>query len=399
MCGVWVGVCVCGGGRGGEGGGPFFSIVLPFPVFLVTNFSAIPECVDTRCRVHHPHAVLSTRTAIHQACTALQQRHGERLRSATRQCCAPPPELRASRRGSDLALAQTRCLKKSRTSSDDLPPVSQARTTKRARPCSSLNSGYLRSLMRRAWSRAAASRLAHCLRGAPLALTGLTKVVSMANWAPWKRGKPSATTSRRRSSNRPSGKRSRSWMLVDTLAPASAGRCTQHSSPANTLGVPAILMSCTLHRSGHGNHGWPQKADERESRHQKRRKRRMRKHCESSREAEEVGEQWKGIPAIVLAVSGRALVQWAPTLPTLSCGRCPPVSSSWLEPCPLPSIHITPLWGVNASCNEAISALICCLQVEPPQHLWKVPQACGQHIRMTRTDDGESVRPAGPVRG
>ena len=44
-----------------------------------------------------------------------------------------------------------------------------------------------------------------------------------ASWAPWKRGKPSATTSKRRSSNWPPGKRSRSWtlMLVDTLAPAS----------------------------------------------------------------------------------------------------------------------------------------------------------------------------------
>ena len=68
---------------------------------------------------------------------------------------------------------------------------------------------------------ACATRLgwAHCLRGAPSALNGLTKVMSMANWAPWKRGKPSATTSRRQSSNWPAGKRAR---LVDTLPPASA---------------------------------------------------------------------------------------------------------------------------------------------------------------------------------
>ena len=125
--------------------------------------------------------------------------------------------------GSDLALAWARCRKKSWASSDHRPPVSQARTTKRARPNSPVNSGYLRSLVRRAWSRAPPFRVAHCLRGAPSALTGLTKVVSIANCAPWKRSKPSATTSRRRSSNWPPGKRSRSWtlMLVDTLAPAS----------------------------------------------------------------------------------------------------------------------------------------------------------------------------------
>ena len=117
--------------------------------------------------------------------------------------------------GSDLALARTRCLKKSRASSDHLPPVSQARTTKRARPCSALNSGYLRSLVRRARSRLSP--------WGSIGSTGLTKVTSMANWAQGKRGKPSATTHRRRSSNRPPGKRSRSWsrMLVDTLAPAS----------------------------------------------------------------------------------------------------------------------------------------------------------------------------------
>ena len=109
--------------------------------------------------------------------------------------------------GSDLALARARCRKKSWASSDHR----QARTTKRARPYSPVNSRYLRSLVRRAWSRAAPSRMAHCLRGAPSARTGLTKVVSIANWAPWKRGKPSATTSRRRSSNWPPGKRSRSW--------------------------------------------------------------------------------------------------------------------------------------------------------------------------------------------
>ena len=122
--------------------------------------------------------------------------------------------------GSEWTLARASCLRKSCASSDHLPPDSHARTTRRARPCPPVNSGYLSSFRRRAWARAAPSFVAHCRLGAPSALIVQTRV---ASWAPWKSGKPSATTSRRRSSTRTPGRRSRSWtrMLVDTLAPAS----------------------------------------------------------------------------------------------------------------------------------------------------------------------------------
>ena len=188
------------------------------------------------------------------------------------------------------------CRKKSWASSDHRPPVSQAR------PNSPVNSGYLRSLVRRAWSRAAPFRVAHCLRGAPSALTGLTKVVSIANCAPWKRGKPSATTSRRRSSNWPPGKRSRSWtlMLVDTLAPASLQMRAAQLSKGNPRRPSTPEVAHAARWWPRESSGWPhrQKADERGSGHQRRRRRRMRKHCGSKRDAGDVGEQWNGIPAM-----------------------------------------------------------------------------------------------------
>ena len=99
--------------------------------------------------------------------------------------------------GSERALARAKCLRNDWASSDHLPPVSHASTTSRARPCSPVNSGHVRSFVRRAWSRAAPSRSAHCLLGAPSARTVLTIVVSTASCAPWNRGKPSATTSSR----------------------------------------------------------------------------------------------------------------------------------------------------------------------------------------------------------
>ena len=53
-----------------------------------------------------------------------------------------------------------------------LAPVSHATTTSLARPCSPVSSGWVRSLVRPAWSKAAPSHSAHCLLGAPSAMTG-----------------------------------------------------------------------------------------------------------------------------------------------------------------------------------------------------------------------------------
>ena len=127
---------------------------------------------------------------------------------------------------------------------------------------------------------------AHCLRGAPSALTRLTKVVSIANCAPWKRGKPSATTSKRRSSNWPPGKRSKSWtlMLVDTLAPTSLQMREAQLSKGNPRRPSTPEVAHVARWWPRESSGWPhrQKADERER----------------ARDTGDVGEQWNGIPAM-----------------------------------------------------------------------------------------------------
>ena len=61
--------------------------------------------------------------------------------------------------------------------------------------------------MQRAGSRAAPSRSTHCLLGAPSDRTVLSSVVTTTSCAPWKRGKPSATTFKRRLSALGPGKR------------------------------------------------------------------------------------------------------------------------------------------------------------------------------------------------
>ena len=119
--------------------------------------------------------------------TALQQRQRERLSSAARKRSAPSAkpcstgsltnfwELPARSRPRQLPQ------KSHGLPRDHLPPVSQASTTRRARPWSPESSGYRSSLVRLAWSNAAPSRPSHYLRGAPSARTTLTIVVSMAN--------------------------------------------------------------------------------------------------------------------------------------------------------------------------------------------------------------------------
>ena len=96
------------------------------------------------------------------------------------------------------------------------------KTTNRAQPCTCANSGWVRSLRRLAWTMAAPSVPAHWRLAGPFLDSGETSVVSMASWAPWNSGNPSATTSMRRLSASRGGRSmscTRTW--VETRAPAS----------------------------------------------------------------------------------------------------------------------------------------------------------------------------------
>ena len=81
---------------------------------------------------------------------------------------------------------------------DQRPPFA-ARTTSLARLPSPTSSGYVTSFCAFASSKAAPLFLAHGA-SVPSARTTGTNVVSMANWAPWNRLRPSTTTSKRRPS-------------------------------------------------------------------------------------------------------------------------------------------------------------------------------------------------------
>ena len=186
-------------------------------------------------------------------------------------------------------------------------------------------------------------------------------------------------------------KRSRSWtlMLVDTLAPASVQMRAAQLSNGNPR---RPSTRCSVESSG-----WPhrQQADERGSGHQRRRRRRTRKHCD----AVDVGEQWNGIPAMGLAVNGRALAQWVPTLATLHSGRrCPPLWKKRRS-----ATRCVTFWGTRHPGQTLDAALeprrttlgrqhqlqqgdICTHWLPPNgthQHLWRVTQACG----LQRLDD------------
>ena len=100
-----------------------------------------------------------------------------------------------SRTGTDSAFAFARLRRKWAVSSDHRPPVSAAKTTRRARPPSPTNSGNVVSFLRRASSRATPARLAAPLLGLPSRRRGDTNVVSIANWAPCHKVNPSAITS------------------------------------------------------------------------------------------------------------------------------------------------------------------------------------------------------------
>ena len=104
---------------------------------------------------------------------------------AARQDGAPPPQPR----GLHLVLQQKwhRLCLRLRKASEEMgrligppTPVSAANTTRRARPPSPTNSGYVVSFLRRASSRATPGRLAPPLLGLPSRRRGDTNVVSRA---------------------------------------------------------------------------------------------------------------------------------------------------------------------------------------------------------------------------
>ena len=101
------------------------------------------------------------------------------------------------------------------------PPSSSATTVSRQRP-DPHNSGYVRSLARRAVKSAAPAVAPATLRGSTAAVRGDTSVVSTASCAPPHSGRPLAMTSMRLSSCRMgSTLRSRTSTLRATAAPAS----------------------------------------------------------------------------------------------------------------------------------------------------------------------------------
>ena len=98
----------------------------------------------------------------HQGCQALHSRPRRPvLSNRTSLCTIAVHQAR-------LAIAR---MWKSCASPDHLPPVSHARTTRRARPSSPANSGYLSSFRRRAWARAAPRPLWRTAASSPVSPT------------------------------------------------------------------------------------------------------------------------------------------------------------------------------------------------------------------------------------
>ena len=169
-----------------------------------------------------------------------------------------------------------------------------ARTTNLALPCSPDSSGYARSFLRRALSRAAPSSPAHRV---PSRRRGETSVVSKATCAPWN-SDPSVTTSRRRASTRSIGNKSKSLTMtfVVTLAPASRHTRAAALSKANprrpktpASAQPARWWPRTSRRRPHR-----QEREEGGRGSQRRRRSSTRKAEESKRDNGEVGKQVNG---------------------------------------------------------------------------------------------------------
>ena len=108
---------------------------------------------------------------------------------------------------------------RSAASSLQRPPVSMATTTSRHR-LDVRSSGYVASLSRRAYAIPAPSSSAAPGWASPEVLRALRKVMSTANWAPFKHGRSCARTSMRLSSSRPSSCQTKKTLNF-TRAPAS----------------------------------------------------------------------------------------------------------------------------------------------------------------------------------
>ena len=160
--------------------------------------------------------------------------------------------LRWRGKGSPRALALARCRKKSRVSSDHRPPTSHGEDNKTG-PSKLAGQLWVSSFLARSGClQRGPSTVVLRGRGAPFLRRGDTMVVSMASWAPWCSGKPSATTSKRLVSGRFRGRRSMSRIitLVDTLAPASLHTRAAADSRAYPR-RPNTQPARKLHGDGH----------------------------------------------------------------------------------------------------------------------------------------------------
>ena len=123
-------------------------------------------------------------------------------------------------------------------------PTSQPSITNLARPMAQ------RAVRLRACNNAAPLVEAYCLLAFPSRRIGETIVVSMANCAPLKRGRPSTTTSKRRLSTCLSGRRSISCTLTFTVTrpPASRQTLAAALSRANPRrpNTPRHRTSCAM---------------------------------------------------------------------------------------------------------------------------------------------------------
>ena len=110
--------------------------------------------------------------------------------------------MHAAREGADTARARQRASRRTKVAASEphRPPISMPRTVRWHREATS--SGYARSLVRRATWRAAPAVRPQRRRGAPVEVSGATRVVSKATWAPFQKGRPLAMTSILRSSGR-----------------------------------------------------------------------------------------------------------------------------------------------------------------------------------------------------
>ena len=121
------------------------------------------------------------------------------------------------------------------------PPTSSANTTRRHLPAPT-NSGYVRSLLRRAVWRAVPAYWPPRRRGCASLVSGETRVVSTASWAPCHKGSPFAMTSMVRSSKRCTAGMLRLLSLVCMVTRAPASRHTLAAACSSSLNASFALF-------------------------------------------------------------------------------------------------------------------------------------------------------------